>query len=526
MTAGRHPADVRRFISPLIDFLGTRLSDGMSRAKKATEHAMILVTAQVIGMAAGIATILIAVRVMSKAELAIIPVVQMLATLCYKLFAFGLDLEIQRKMPGLVEADRLAGYELSRAFTAIMGGGTVLFCFGLYFGSRFLAKSVLNDTERAGEILLMIPTIISFVVFMIAEQILKGKGDFAKISFIAIVVPILNLPCTILGYLIWGVKGLILGLALPRILASLFLVPSLLPYLCGQVSIRKTRRFLADSLPYLAESYLGYVVTYADQWIIGLLMSTETLALYYMPKTLIERIAGLLESINSVLIANMSRVGSYGLQVAKDAFLNARKMNLYAFVPLFLLIIALSYYLIDISMGRDYLEAVWPFALLALASMIAMVYAPHQVAVMTLCRPLTQLYSSAVQGAALLLCLLLFVKPWGVIGVALSYVVARIANVAASTLILQKLIPVVTDRLAYRKILWPSLLMILVCGLGQCVYYRYWTVPFYAALGILLYVMVFLRNLPPADVRLFEMVLPARVLNMLAVFSKSLASQA
>lgn len=498
----------------------------MSRGKQATRHAMMLTAGQGMGMVAGIVTVLFYVHVVEKAELAIVPVCQMLAMLCCMFLGFGLDLDLVRKMPALVEAGSSDSYELSRSYTAIMFGGTFLFCSGMYFGAAFLARSLLKDPQRAGELSLLIPAVASNVVFTVAQQILKGKGDFVKISLYAVVVPFLNLPCTIVGYMIWGLKGLILGLALPSLVACLFLVPPLLPYMFGPFSIRKTRRFLVDSLPYLAESYLGYAVGYADQWIIGLAMPTETLAVYYVPKTLISRLAGLMESINSVLTANMSRIGSHGLAAARDAFIKARRVSIYAVAPLFLLLITLSYFIIDLSAGHDYLDAVVPFAILALASMITMVYTPHRVAVMTLCRPLDRFYSSTIQGATLLVCLCMFVRPWGIIGVALSYVIARIAVVAASTVMLQKLFPVVADRLAYRKILWPSLLMVIVCGLGQWAYYRYWTVPIYAMLGILLYVTVFLRKLSPADIRLFKMILPARTLSVLAFFSKSLTLQA
>ena len=494
----------------------------MSRAKKAVFHAIVLTASQIIGMLAGIVTLIVYARVMQKSELAVMPVFQMLAMLCCKLFGLGLDLDMQRKMPGMLEAQNQDARELSRSYSAIMQVGTVLFCLGIFIGSKPLAKMLLGGSDRSLEIVLLIPAIAVYSLFTIMEQILKGIGDFSRLSLYTVIMPFLNLPSTVLGYLFYGVYGLIVGLALPRILLCVFLAPSLFTYMIGRFSPRKTVRFLTDSFPYLVENYMGYAVSYADQWIISWFMSPEILAMYYIPKTIISRISSLMESINNITIANMSRIGSYGVQSAKEAFLKTRRVSIYAFTPLFLLLIAFSYYIIDLSAGKEYLEMAIPFALLGIASMITMIYAPHRVSVMTLCKPIHRLYSAASQGLVLLICLLILVKPFGIPGIAGSYIIGRVAVVSASTYFLKKLFSFTADYEAYQKLLLPSIMMISICLLGQWFYYNYWIVPGYAVVGFMAYLMLFLQSLSPADVRLFQTILPAKALKLLGLFSKRL----
>lgn len=470
------------------------------------------------GLVIGFLSVLIYTRVFELKDMAIISVLQMFSMLGCKVFSFGLDLYLQRKLPQMIQSGSKEVYDLSRTFTVVMMLGMSVFSLGIYFFSEQLAALLLDDSSRSTHIKLLIPAILSFGLYTITEQILRGIGAFIVISIYSFFVQIINLSAVLVGFYLYKVNGMIIGLSVARFSCGIIVAAYLWKYMLGRFSVRNGLAFLKEALPYYGENCLGYLTSFADQWIIGLFMTPDALAIYYVPKTIISSLWVFVESISSVVLANMSRISGSGVKASLQAFLKIRRLSLYAFVPLFTCLATFSYYIIDLMAPPEYISSAAPFAILSIAVMIATVYSPHRVSVMALCQPAKRLYSSLAQSMTLMIGLFSFTGFFGIVGIALAYVFARMAVVVVSTYYLKQVFAFNVDKRAYLNLSIPLAVMVLVSLTGQLCCYNLFAVPCYAVIGILLYGIILLRLLAEDDIELLEAILPSKVMRTLRSF--------
>lgn len=489
----------------------------MSMAKKAARHVTVLMASRSLGMLIGIGTLLCYTRVFKPIELALIPIQQILGQLCYMVSNLGLSLYVQRKMPQLSASDPISAKELGRAFTAVMGVGVLACGFVIWLLSYHIAATFLKDPTRAVEIKLLIPAIVFLCWNQVILQVLRGRMLFVDISIYSIAVQIIHLPI-VAGLYVWlGREAMILGLAVGAGLGSIFMSWRLRENMFGKISWAAFCRFVKDALPFYGEGYVGYLVAFADQWIIGLLMSPVELAIYYVPKTLITKLSALTDELHSVVLANISVIGSRGMRVAKHAFEKIRRLYVYIFVPLCGVLVSTSFFVIDLLGGPKYHAGAIPFAILSISLIVMGLYAPHSLGVMALADPKKRFFVVFTQSVMMLTALIPLAWVFRLNGVASAVVVARITGGIVSAHFLSKLFRFSWDRHATGVVAAPCVLLLIICGGGQLLFYHRLIVPLYLAAGLVIYGYFFTRRMSEDDVQTIEALLPSRMRWVVAI---------
>jgi len=483
----------------------------MSLARETVHHTLILTTAQVARSGFSIISLLFYTRILKQDEFALIPVVMILGELCYTFSSLGMDLSVVRKMPALLETDRESALSLARSYI----WGTILisivFCAIIILLSRPITLYLLKDVEKESLIPFFIPIIATRVWVLILSFIMRGTRQFVQLSTLmfstSVLAPLLIITC----YYFWNVKGMLLGMALGRVPPCLIATWLQRDVIFGKVSWKAMKNNIHDSWPFYAESYVMYGFRFADQWVVGLFLTPYDLAVYYVPRLFFDRIMMLVDSPHSVLMSTLSQASAKGMDAVKSGLAKANRAHIYLFVPLSVLLIASSYYIVDLLAGPRYHAGTVPFIILAVFYLIKATICPLSLGVIVLGKPHQRLQSVIVQTVTLLLALPILTYAFQLNGVAASRVAGAAAMAIVSWYILRRIVHVPTDIKALNSILFPCLLLLLVGGGPQFFFYHRLIVPVYLIIGAVIYICIFLTNISADELKTLAQILPSKL---------------
>lgn len=492
----------------------------MSLAKTATRQATFLVISRMLGIFIGIGSILCYTRLFDKLDLALLPIVMMFSGLIYGIFNFGTGLYVQRRMPEINKKLPDEAKQLGRIFAMSILLGIVISGITIWLLSEAIAKVLLKDQSRSHEIILLIPAILFACWNMVIVQIMRGRSLFVEISIYSFVFQVINLPIVIILFLLFGTKGMIIGLAVANSLCSIVASCLYHDYLFGKIRFNSLVKYFKNAFPFYGEGYVGYLVAFADRWLIALFLGPSAMALYYVPRAMYDKLTVLFDAIIDVVLANMSTIGDYGQEAARQVFKKIQRLCVFVFLPFSLCAITMSFYVIDLIAGAEYHGGVVPFAILCLALLTTGVYVPHIVGVMTLAPPRNRFYVVAIQSVVLFLPMIILIKLFELNGISCSRVLARLSVGILSAFFLRKRFPLSVDLQAFRLMLLPcTLLVLIVVGL-QLLFYNVFIVPVYFIFGFGVFAFCFIKKMSNDDLKLLESVLPGRLVNIVNMVRK------
>lgn len=274
------------------------------------------------------------------------------------------------------------------------------------------------------------------------------------------------------------------------------------------MSLKQARAFIKESWPFYVEGFVNYPVSYADQWIIGIFLTPVDLAIYFIPRTMYDKLHSISNAFSSVMLTNMSQMVARGTDAAKDCFFMVRRLCFFVFTPMSVALLSTSFFIIDLLAGPKYHAGVIPFCIFILLFWVEGIITAYSLGVMTMAPPRARLYVVLIQSAVLLSvlpALCWFVK---VNGVVLARVFSKVSSGIASRGYLRRLFDFSMDRDAIRAVLLPSAFLIIVSGGSQLFYYNRFVAPMYLALGLAFYGLMFLRNITEADMQAIEDIFP------------------
>jgi len=483
----------------------------MSKARKAAQHTIVLTASRLLCMLIGIVSVYFYTRVLEPFDLALIPVSAMLSLACYTISNMGLGLYVQRKMPAVNETDPVTAMLMGRAMIAVMIVPLAICCLVVFVASGVIADWLLKDRQAGNLIILMIPVAVATSWQWAAVQIMRGRSLFVELSIFRLVAQIIHPAAVIVLYLWFGSTGLIVGLIIGNAVPTVLATWVIRDYVFGRVDWKYTIGLLSKSWPFYGEGYGGYLTSFTDQWVIGLLLGPWALATYYVPKTLFTRLSTLSDAVHTVAMANLSAIGSHGLDAVKSAFERVRRVYVFIFVPACAALLGASFFLVDVLAGPKAPGGVIPFAILCIALLVTVLYMPHSIGIMTWTAPKKRLIVVLVQGLVILGAAIPLTWIWGLAGTAGALVVGKAAAGILSSRMLGKLFPFSVDWSAIFAVILPSVVLLAICEVAQVLSYHRLTVPLYLAVGLAAYVYLFMQRIPEQDIRMTENILPSRL---------------
>lgn len=366
----------------------------------------------------GIGMLIFYARTLTKQEMAIFPVYFMLSDLASLVLSFGIFPTFIKRLPSLFIEDITQAKKMIFTGSMIVILGTVLVSGFVYFFSVDVTQVILKNVVSPQLVRIMTIGFVALSVMKVADHILWAKRCFGKKTILAVLESILR-PCsTVAFYLLYGIKGVVVGLVLSQILlavVSLFFIRDvLLVRLMGFCSMKE---LLKESLPFYLESYLMYFRREGDNWLVSTMLGAETLSVYYIAKTVYTTFFMFYSSVDQVTTERLAQ--SMGdLQVLKKNVQELHRTLVQTTIPVFLLSVSLLPIAVPLIAGGQYSGAIIPASILLFALLVQFLRIPISRTIFVAARPRDRLVSTLIDSLVLLPSLVVFTPVFGVEGVA------------------------------------------------------------------------------------------------------------
>jgi O-antigen/teichoic acid export membrane protein len=458
--------------------------------KKSVKSLVQLSSANVAVKFLGILMIAFFTRYLTKEELAILPVYEMLAALSIIFLGFGLQPTFLRLLPSKLAEnyDEARGLILSGGLLLLTG--STLFAAGVFILSGWLTPILFEEQEFTH--LVKIISVGFFFVSLrnIANLVLWSSSRFDKISIIQITTAV-GKAVLVGGFLIvWGIEGMALGLVANEVVVAAVSLYFIRDIIRGpRVPWHSPGDLLHRSLPFYFEGFLIYFRSQGDNWIVATLLGPSTMAIYFVAKRLPAMMTMFIESLDKVVTAEISQrknqPEAIGLYI-RDLFLINSHITLpgtvfvMALVPLFILVVA----------GNAYLASVIPCIILCAVLPLQAFLIPLSRGIFVIHQPMVRVVMTVIESIALILSLVLLVPLLAENGIALSRVVAAISALVMALLVLRKTIGLgLPWGQAAQTAGFALVLAGIVVGLQKW-HSNLWLTPAYALVGVLVFLVL------------------------------------
>lgn len=458
--------------------------------KKQVKSLLQLTSANVAVKFLGVLMIAFFTRYLTKEELAILPVYEMLAALSIIIFGFGLQPTFIRLLPSRYAEDYDEARGMIYSGGLVLVAGSSVFACGVFFLADWLSPILFKEKDFSH--LIKIISLGFFFVSLknVAKLVLWSSSRFDKLSVIQITTAV-GKAVFVGGFLLlWGIEGMALGLVVNELLGavvSLFFIRDIL--LGPRVPLYSARDLLQRSLPFYFEGFLIYFRSQGDNWIVATLLGPSTMAIYFVAKRLPAMMMMFIESLDKVVTAEISKKknqpGEIGIYI-RDLFL----INSHITIPGTVLVIGLVPLFILIVAGKEYMASVIPCIILCSALPLQAYQIILGRGIFVIHPPMVRVAMTAIESIFLILSLVLLVPLLAENGIALSRVVAAGSAVVMAMLVLRKTIGL---RLPWGQAAQTAAFATAMAGtlLGlQKLHNNIYVTPAYALAGILVFLVL------------------------------------
>jgi len=457
------------------------------------------------------------IRKVPPSDLALWPVAIGLGGVISALGSFGMGDFFVRVIPKLLAQGKKeeAGAVLKTGI-----GFNLLGCsaaaVGLYLAAEPAAKLFLHDSQQAS----MVQLLAGVAVFVALRErlgwALQAVEEFGKVAILKVFVDVGRLPIMVALFIAYGLKGLLIGLMIVPMAATLLSLWWLRRHMFVSWRFASPRQVLGIAWPYYGVSLTSLAAGRAQYLLVGMLATPVALASYFVAN----KFAGYLQYFGKFAIAavtpKLSQKGAMGAEEAERAIRKCTRYMALGLLPLHAGVAVLAWPLIRLYAGRQYSDAGTVLAVLAIALLFQMVFKLFRVGVQVLGKPWHLLALSIIQGLVNPGAFILLVPAFGALGAAVAnlgtFVVMTVfaAGVLSSTLRLQ------VDARAITVGGGATLAMGLSIGLLQ-VAMPNWDhkaiLAFGVLVGVAVYGLALVRQLQRADIELVYKALPVQVAN-------------
>lgn len=397
-----------------------------TKIKKSVVMVSHLVSADFLSKFIGIAVLAFYARYLSKDDLAVLPVYDMVGAMGAVVFSFGIFPTFVRTLPSLLSSDRAKARAIMVTGIAVIVPGLVCYSVVVAGLAEFISNAFFKEGRYAALIRIMAVGFFAVGVRTITDYLLWSSGRFSRMATVKVVQSLMNALVAAGLLLIWGLKGLVIGLVLRDVTAaalSVFFLGDIL--FTGPLIIDSPRKLIRESLPYYLESYVLYFKERGDTLIVATFLGPSLLAVYYIARRLYDALLTVFNSVDRVITAGLSgkRQSPAEVEAHLEKVLTAVSQLLLPFVmfclgmvPLFIRLVA----------GPRYVAAIIPGAILCLALAVQFTWSPVGRAIFVLRPPMTRFKLSLVEATSLIVWLSALVPLLQVVGVAAARLLAAL----------------------------------------------------------------------------------------------------
>lgn len=397
-----------------------------------------LISANVVTKIVGLVAFGVFTRFLTTEDLAFLPIYAMLTTLSYVFFGFGLQPTIIRQLPGMLETDRPAAGRLIRMSTRLLFAGPVVFALCVFLGANLIATMLLGSKALALLIRLAAVGSCFFAWRNSCHYLLWAASSFDKIAIVRIVAALGRAFLGVGGLLAGGVEGLAVGLVINEALAFLFAVTysrDLLRIPAGPGSSYMS--LLRESRPFYFESYLTYLRSQGDSWIVATTLGPAAVGIYFVAKRFPLLLTMFVESFDKVVTTQLSRKQDDQLALAESVGKLTAPLVIIA-VPGIFMMMGLQPVLIRVVAGPGFETAIIPAMILCLMQLARILAVPVGRGVFVTHPPIARVLITTIESAFLLASLALLGPLLAVPGVAISRFIAAVTMFVCSFVVLRK----------------------------------------------------------------------------------------
>jgi len=457
---------------------------------RSVKSLMQLASANVAVKFLGILMIAFFARYLTKEELAVLPVYEMLAALSGIIFSFGIQPTFLRLLPAKYAEN------IDEARSLIFTGG-VLFISGasVFAIGVFLLADWLNPILFKGQEFAHLIRIFSVGFFFISVRnfshfVLWSSSRFDRISVIQLIAAI-GRAVFLAGFLLlWGLEGLALGLVMNEVLCASLSAYFIRDIIEGpRVPFYPLRALLKESWPFYFEGFLIYFRSQGDNWIVATMLGPSTMAVYFVAKRLPMTMMMFIESLDKIVTSEISKRRNDPAEI-KGFIRKLFLVNSHVTLPGTVFVMGLAPLFILLVAGPDYLDAVIPCLILCTVLPIQALQIPLGRGIFVLHPPVVRVGMTIVESLVLIGSLFVLAPLFGVNGIALSRILPAVVALLMALLVLRKSIGL---DLPWGQAALSSLFAVVMAGIMLVLQNwnnNLWFAPAYAIAGILVFLIL------------------------------------
>lgn len=443
-------------------------------------------------------------------ELSVFPVMFTITGISILITGLGLSPTCLRNAPELFAKGQISEASgLIKASMRIQIVLAFLVAGVVYFFSKPISNVFFKTPDFNTVVKITAIGIVISKVFDLQSTMLTITQRFGKISIISIldtvVIRFISLPTLFL----FGIEVYI-----STILAGCVLLILLQTFFLRDILFAKSVRYpmiklIKFSYPYLLGEYVLIGSSYADNFFIGVFLTPEKLAAYYVAKRFFDYMATYSDSLISPFIPILSRLKAEGATAAENAFRKMSRYLSFLLIPSCFLIASISYPLLQIFGGGKYISSVPILVILSLAVILYGIYKIYATNIFINGEPMDRLKLYSFNSFASVSAIGILIALAGTIGVAEARFLSLCGSIYYSRYYLKKLNNARFDVPALKQALLVSIAMAgIVSGL-QLFYYNIFLVPLYVLIGVFVFLTLFCRILTAEDIELISGFLPS-----------------
>lgn len=455
---------------------------------------------------------------LSPLELSVLPVMFTITGISILITGLGLNPTCVRNVPELLAKGRIS--EASGLIKTSMHIQIVLAILAagiVYFFSRPISYAFFKTTDYDVVVKIIAFAIIIGKLLDLHNTMLKITQRFGIISIISVLETVVIRFIALLPLFIFGIEGYIstiLAGCVILILLQIFFLRDILFIRSEHYSLKKLMKF---SYPYLLGECALAGSSYADNFFIGVFLTPEKLAAYYVAKRFSDFLIVYTDSLINPFIPILSRLKTQGVTAMENAFRKMSRYLSFLLIPLCFLIASLAYPLLQIFGGGKYISSIPILVILSLAVILYGIKTIYATNIFINGEPMDRLKLYSFSSITSVSATVILIALAGTIGVAAAGFLALCGAIYYSRYCLRKLNNSRFDVLALIQALLVSFATAgVVFGL-QLFYYNIFLVPLYVLIGIIIFLTLFCRILTVEDIDLIRGFLPSRLKGLVKI---------
>jgi O-antigen/teichoic acid export membrane protein len=448
-------------------------------------------------------------RLFSKPEVAVTAVIDIL-TAIFSFSTLGLLTVATQKGPAALTSGNDQAFAFSLVKCALLYQTIVLIVFGslTFIFAPQVSQLFLKTSDYTWAIKLLVPGVIASVLFTSLQGVAQIKDDFYMVALWGFIAGILRPLLSIPAYWWVGFNGYLVGVVISFFIPVIGMGWGLRLFFLNDTAPAPFWSTFRYGLPFYLRNFLRFGYLQFDQAIVAIMLSPVALASYSAAHRFRKHIVIVTDAFQAPIGIRMNALNQEEEEVQASFFRKSTRYTTLLIIPITLLVAVASPWLMRIFAGAKY-AADWPLlTIMSLAQAGYALYVVYGNAVFARFRPWATLLIDGVNGGLNYLIAPLLVLVLAQYGVAFSQVLGFAAGILCASFLLHRLPGYRYDWKTVREMWLPMLLACVIVGLGELLYLKWWSVPIYISIAVLVFALLVSRHFSAEDWSQFRVLIP------------------